>query len=244
MSILDGKRAVLFDLGGTLIEFEGKKPWSGLELDGMKKCHAYLTQLGFDLPNADDFAARFAQHHNEIWRDIAQHHREVMYDRRLNGFLSRFAVDLGDHIERLMQEFYTVVSVQLVPIDGSVEALTTVAKRGFKIGLVSNSPFPAEWHRSEMKKFGLYDYFDYSVFSSEFGMRKPDPSIFKDCLDNLGVAPSETVHVGDRPTEDIVGANGLGITSVLIRRNDRKLPSTIKPDYIIDSVTELISTQA
>jgi putative hydrolase of the HAD superfamily len=242
MSILDGKRAVLFDLGGTLIEFEEKQSWSQLELDGMKKCHAYLTQVGFDLPNADDFAAQFAQHHREIWKDIAQHRREVMYDRRLSGFLSRFAIDLGDHIERLVKEFYTVVSAQLAAIDGSIEALTAVAKKGLAIGLVSNSPFPAEWHRSEMKEFGLYDYFDYTVFSSEFGMRKPDPSIFRDCLDNLEVAPSEAIHVGDRPTEDIVGANCLGITTVLIRRNDRKLPSDIKPDYTIDNVAELIST--
>ena len=57
-----------------------------------------------------------------------------------------------------------------------------------------------------------------------------------------GVAAFEAVHIGDRPTEDIVGANGFGVKSVLIQRIDRKLPAEIKPDYIIDSITEVIST--
>ncbi len=240
MNILNGKRAVLFDLGGTLIEFEGRRSWSGLEADGMIKCHKYLTNLGYELPNADEFALQFAEHHHQIWEDISKNHREIMFDKRLSGFLAKFEIDLGNGIDKLVKEFYTVVSEQIEPIDGANDVLTAVAKRNLNIGLVSNSPFIADWHRNEMKRLGIYEFFDYTIFSSEFGIRKPDPAIFRDCLDHLEAEPSEAVHIGDRPREDIAGANGLSITSVLIRRHDRKLPSNIKPDYIIDKITDII----
>ena len=87
--------------------------------------------------------------------------------------------------------------------------------------------FPARWHLDEMNRFGIDGYFDITVFSLDHGMRKPDESIFLDCLDSQGVSPSEAFHVGDRPIEDIGGANKLGITSVMIKRPDLNCPDDI-----------------
>jgi putative hydrolase of the HAD superfamily len=240
MSLFDDKRAVIFDLGGTLIEFESEQ-WDELERKGMRNCYEFLSRNGFDLPDAEEMAERFVEYHQQKWKVIQKDHKEVTFDRLGSEFLSRYDIDLGDAISDFVRAFYAPISELVHRIDGTIETLEFVKASGLKIGLVSNTGFPAEWHRDEMRRFEIYDYFDYTVFSSEFGIRKPDPSMFRDCLGKLGVNAGEAVHVGDRPYEDISGAKNMGITSVLLRRPDREMLSQFKPDIVIDNLKELVS---
>ncbi|MET0731261.1 MAG: HAD hydrolase-like protein, partial [Solirubrobacterales bacterium] len=46
-----------------------------------------------------------------------------------------------------------------------------------------------------------------------------DPAIFAPALELAGCAPSEALHVGDRPEEDLAGAEAAGIRGLLIDRN-------------------------
>ena len=240
VSMFDSKKAVLFDLGGTLIEFE-HKPWDKLERDGIMRCRKFLVDLGFDLPGDEEFADSFGRFHFNIWKEISEHNREISFDKRLSEFLGDYAIDLGEAIHKAVEVFYEVVTENLTARDGALDVLKAVRKRLFRIGLVSNSPFPAEWHRREMDRFGMLEYFDHTVFSSDFGTRKPDPSIFKESLRNLGISAAESVHIGDRPNEDVLGCIRTGITSILVRRNDRILPENIKPDYIVHNIQEVLA---
>jgi HAD superfamily hydrolase (TIGR01509 family) len=43
----------------------------------------------------------------------------------------------------------------------------------------------------------VLDLFDACIVSAEVGAEKPNPVIFEAALEELGVAPEETVHVGD-----------------------------------------------
>jgi putative hydrolase of the HAD superfamily len=240
MSLFDNKRAVLFDLGGTLIEYEIEQ-WAELERKGIRNCYEFLSQNGLNLPEADEMADQFVEYHQQKWNEIQKDHKEVTFDRLGAEFLSRYGIDLGDAISDFVRAFYAPISDLVHLRDGAIDALEFVKSSGLKIGLVSNTGFPAEWHRNEMRRFEIYDYFDYTVFSSQFGIRKPDPSIFRDCLSKFGVAAGEAVHVGDRPYEDISGAKNMGIASVLVRRPDREMSSQYQPDAIIDNLKDLTS---
>jgi putative hydrolase of the HAD superfamily len=61
---------------------------------------------------------------------------------------------------------------------------------------------------------GLAERLDFAVFSSEVGVRKPDPRIFERALEALGVAAENALFVGDRLYEDVRGAGELGMTTV------------------------------
>jgi HAD superfamily hydrolase (TIGR01549 family) len=239
MSIFDNKRAALFDLGGTLIEFE-TRPWEELERDAMARCHSFLSDRGFDIPSAEELAGDFTLFHAAKRLEIKTHNREVVFDLRCAEFLSGYSIDLGSMIAEFSRRFYEPISEQLKSIDGNADLLRFVKKKGMRIGLVSNSPFPASWHRDEMKRFGILEFFDYTVFSSDIGLRKPHHAIFRECLKALGASAQDAVHIGDRPTEDVAGANGMGITSVLIRRADRTLPDGVKPSLIVDDLRDLM----
>jgi putative hydrolase of the HAD superfamily len=64
---------------------------------------------------------------------------------------------------------------------------------------------------------------DAIVDSRRHGRVKPHPTIFQSALDQLAVASSEAVMVGDSLEEDVEGARALGMRALLVDREDRHL---------------------
>jgi HAD superfamily hydrolase (TIGR01662 family) len=94
--------------------------------------------------------------------------------------------------------------------------LRIIAKRGIRIGLISNS------HRclaSFQSHFELEGLISAAVSSSDHGYMKPHPSIFDAALRLIGVPASESVMVGDSLTHDIAGAQQVGMRGILVRRS-------------------------
>lgn len=65
---------------------------------------------------------------------------------------------------------------------------------GIKVAVVSN--FDTRL-RQILEGLEVLDLFDVCVVSAEVGAEKPNPVIFEHALQQLGVLPEETVHVGD-----------------------------------------------
>src|SRR5205823_12763065 len=87
------------------------------------------------------------------------------------------------------------------------ELLSTIQTwkgEGYRTGLVSNLTRRADLMRADLQRWGLMDLLDASVFSSEVGVRKPDPRIFREALRRVGTEPAETLFVGDRFYVDVI----------------------------------------
>ena len=97
-----------------------------------------------------------------------------------------------------------------------LEALRALAARNMKIGLISNSHRCLDSFQSHFELEGLIDI---AISSSKHGYMKPHPSIFEAGLKLAGVAPSESVMVGDSLSQDIEGARRVGMRGVLVRRS-------------------------
>jgi len=81
-----------------------------------------------------------------------------------------------------------------------------------KTALLCNGAAPIVQPILEANK--LTDYFDTIVFSSEVGMAKPQPEIFRLVLDRLETAAEQAIFIDDRPV-NVAGAASVGITSIL-----------------------------
>src|SRR5579884_1185289 len=81
--------------------------------------------------------------------------------------------------------------------------------------LAPDAPFPPEMLHRQLRRLGLAERVDAAVFSSEIGRRKPAPELYRAALERLGVAPDETLYVGDRLLEDYEGPRRLGMPAVL-----------------------------
>jgi epoxide hydrolase-like predicted phosphatase len=95
---------------------------------------------------------------------------------------------------------------------GDVFSIVDDLKAGkYKIGLLSNTEAPSV----RCLDSGRYD-FDALVYSCVEGVSKPEPAIYLLALSRLGTAPGEAVFVDDQ-TENIEASRKLGIHSILFR---------------------------
>lgn len=95
-------------------------------------------------------------------------------------------------------------------------ALGSLRRRGLRLVSVSN------WDISlseVLDRCGLLEALDGVVSSAAAGARKPDPAIFAPALEIAGCAPTEALHVGDTPAEDVVAARAAGVPALLLDRD-------------------------
>jgi putative hydrolase of the HAD superfamily len=83
--------------------------------------------------------------------------------------------------------------------------------------------------RGFLEACGLAGRFEVIIDSFLVGVEKPDPRIFALALDLLRLPPERVVHVGDYYHVDVTGAEGAGLTGVLLdplgTRADARCPS-------------------
>jgi len=100
--------------------------------------------------------------------------------------------------------------------DDAREVLELLARRGLKIGLLSNSS-------RDLGEFVVHHGLaaDALLTSASHGKTKPHQTIFRAILDLLGVDPAEALMVGDTLDEDVEGARAAGMSAVLLDREGR-----------------------
>lgn len=143
------------------------------------------------------------------------------------------------------QERFRRVLVNIPP--DSLGLLAELRKRGFRLGLISNADASeiAAWPSSP-----LAECFDAEVFSCRVGLVKPEPAIYIECLNRLGLSAGECIFVGDGGSNELRGARQVGLYSVFVSGAIEELwPERIPAlaeaaDLHIRALAELLSLSA
>jgi HAD superfamily hydrolase (TIGR01509 family) len=98
--------------------------------------------------------------------------------------------------------------------DDVAPSLASLASRGLRLGVVSNTPDGGA--RRRLAEAGLLERLEFVVDSREVGWEKPDPRIFAHAAGLLGLPPAQCVFVGDYFSIDVLGARGAGMHAVLV----------------------------
>ena len=94
----------------------------------------------------------------------------------------------------------------------------------------------ASSQRRKLNTINIYDLLDYSLVSSEYGVRKPDKQIFEYTAKQLDLKTEECAYVGDNYKIDILGSRNAGMLPVFISRNNE-----IHDDVLcIQTINELL----
>jgi putative hydrolase of the HAD superfamily len=104
---------------------------------------------------------------------------------------------------------------------GAREAILTLARRGYRTGLISN--WEAKLRRI-LEELDLIPLLDPAIISAEIGAEKPDPEIYRAALKAAGVEPDRAVLVGDTLEADGLGAVAAGMGAVLINQAEPPHP--------------------
>lgn len=232
-------RSVIFDLGGTLISFDGAAhDWRGMEERGIGAVHRFLVQRGCPLPEAD--------WHDWVWDGMRRGWEDAMSGRAnaclpdiLAAALARLGLALDEAtLAQAARVYATGVEQGILPLEGAHELLSELKRRGLRLGLLSNTTWPGEFHRQELQAFGLIGFFDALAFSCELGAWKPNAPAFHHVTGELSVQPSEAVFVGDALEIDVLGAQRAGLHGVWISTNGQSA-GHVQPDGVIHRLAEL-----
>ena len=253
-------RAVIFDLDDTLVWDERISRQAMMETAARA-----ASARGLD---AGRLAAEAKAAADELWREHApvarcdelgivafegmwgHFHGEEDYLRHLREWTPRFrreiweralrgqglddadlAAELGDffaHRRRALQD----------RLPGAEQVLHELQRAGARIGLLTNGA--ASVQREKIEASGLGLFFDAAVVSGEIGSGKPEPAIFHHLLERLGVAPGESLMVGNSLARDIMGAKRAGLhTCWLALEGEDEPVGLVEPDFTIRSLGEL-----
>ena len=145
------------------------------------------------------------------------------------------AVQIGDRFTAYREE-------QVFVFPGAHETIDELKARGVRLALVTNGA--ADMQRAKIERFALAHRFDHIQIEGEHGFGKPEEKAYRHAMEALGVVAAETWMVGDNLEWEIAAPQRLGIYSIWIDVHGDGLPegSTVRPDRIIRSLTELVSS--
>ncbi|MCB9006328.1 MAG: HAD family hydrolase [Ardenticatenaceae bacterium] len=235
---------VVFDLGGTLIEYAGEyEHWPELETPGFAAAYAVLAENGRSLPPFENFKQTGFSHLPRMWQAATRKEANLQVHALLGETLADLGINSFGNGDLLAaaQAYGTAIQQQAWLIEGALAAVTAVKAAGYKVGLVSNTMFPGEMHRADMARFGLLDHFDATVFSADVNKWKPNADPFLHVLAELGMAAETAVYIGDDPASDMVGGQAAGMRTIYFPSSQRfAKPDGVRPDGEIGSLAELL----
>lgn len=231
-------KGVFFDLGGTLRilheapEHQAAARARMAQLAGMEDVSGLM-----DLINA-----RYEEY--RVWA-LAENKESGDYELWAKWLLPELPEEkLREICHEMTYQYRQVKGVRHI-VDGGLEVIHTLRKRGYKLGIISNligeNEIP-DWLEAD----GLTPYFDAVVLSSVCHIRKPDPEIYQMACRELGLTPEECVSVADNLNRDITGAKAAGIGANILYISPEKLAKkTIteenRPDYIVHRFAEILN---
>ena len=124
--------------------------------------------------------------------------------------------------EERKKQFVDILNKGKIILYSDSEQVIKKLKKNYKVGILSNMyGISAEKLRENFKDF--LDSFDVISISSELGFMKPNSKIFIYTLNKLGIKPEEAIMVGNRLDRDIIPAQNLGMSTILIDRDTQTL---------------------
>jgi HAD superfamily hydrolase (TIGR01509 family) len=119
-------------------------------------------------------------------------------------------------------------------IDGVAETLQALKAQGFLLGMVTNTAIPIHIKLDWFESGGFGDVWDSVVSSLELRVRKPDPRIYLEALNQLGLPPDEVAFVGHSASE-LNGARAVGLRTIAFNHE----PGTAA-DHHLESFSDLL----
>jgi putative hydrolase of the HAD superfamily len=233
-------RAVIFDLGGTLM-YE-RAGWEVVVPQADEALTNYLCEQGMEL-NLSSFPREFRKRLAQYFRKREKDLLETTYSFVLRDVLSAKGYeDIPDTIVRnALDCLFSVTQTNWLLEEDTLPTLQKLEEDGYRLGMVSNAGDDQDVQQLA-QRFGISRYFDFILTSAACSYRKPHPRIFELALSNWYFLPSEAVMVGDNPIADIRGAQGAGLYAIWISRRagyQNGDPVPAQPDASLSTLSEL-----
>jgi putative hydrolase of the HAD superfamily len=216
--------AVIFDWGGTLT------PWHTIDHIAQWKS---ICAPHYPAAEAGLIAAAVNAAERELWELAEREHRSAT----INQVFERAGVVAT---EAFLASYLGAWEAHTFTDPDVPELLAYLGARDIRVGVLSNTMWPRTWHEEVFRRDGVLELIDGAVYSSEIDWTKPHPEAFRAAMAAVGVSdPAACVFVGDRPYDDVYGAQSVGMRAVLVPNSDVPPYPAAVPDAVISRLSEL-----
>jgi putative hydrolase of the HAD superfamily len=228
--------AVVFDWGGTLT------PWHSIDL--VSQWYAYAQV--YDPVRGAELAQQLFDAEESLWR----RQRDSAGARGTGHLDEVFAecgvdVDSWQHAEAIdayleAWDPHTHTDPDVVPL---FEALRG---DGIRVGVLSNTMWPRTHHEAVFARDGVLGLIDGAIYTSETPTGKPHADSFHAAMTAVGSTdPACVVFVGDRPWDDVHGAQQVGMRAILVPHSQipehQQVPIDVTPDAVVQRLGDVLA---
>ena len=231
---------MVFDLGGTLVDWpeweEAVERWWALSYD-----HLPVAFPDVAWPSRQEYVRTLRSAEVEHWRRVDKEQWSGPATALVEDGFRRMGLRPDQEVLLAALDGYAkAVEGEAIAFSDAHKTLSQLRQEGYRLGLLSNTWWAADWRDADLAAQGLTDLLDEVLYTSDLPHSKPHPSVFLEIASRLGVPPTECVMVGDNMLADVSGALEVGMRAVW-KRNDRPWPKPegIEPSATIECLAEL-----
>ncbi|XP_071848022.1 bifunctional epoxide hydrolase 2-like isoform X2 [Apostichopus japonicus] len=211
-STMVAKKAVIFDLGGVIVE----QPQKALEKFGEK----------LKLPKFFFESVMIKGRPNNAFCQMERGEISVTqfcdaFEKECHTYADENNVTLSSSFTG--HDLFLAFS-QTLPVPEMINAIGVLKNKGMKLCLLTNNYIDDTSERSIMAAglMNLRFLFDHVMESCRLGLRKPDPKLFEEACSKMNVAPNETIFLDDIGP-NVKAARDLGISTILVKDHNKAL---------------------
>lgn len=192
-------KAVFFDIDDTLYDTSG--------FAKLARKAAINVMIDAGLPLSSDEAYKLLR---EIIKEKGSN-----YDKHFNILTKQvFGEEKPLLIALGMITYHNVKFALLRLFPETMPTLIYLKSQGYHLGVISNGITIKQWEK--LIRLGLHHFFDEVITSEEVGVEKPHEEIFQQALDRMGCKAGNSIMIGNKFTEDILGAINIGMHAILV----------------------------
>lgn len=217
-------KAFLFDFNDTLIR---SPAWMRLEIHTFpQEALALLTDRGAIPPLAAGDISKTEKAFLSLRRANSSQGRETAHVDALRMMVNALGLKeqiSDDWIEETVAELQRRCLPDVTLIEGVPETLQNLKDQGYRLSIISNAAY-APFLYWTLTRFGLAASFEQVFVSADLGVRKPNIEIFRLALEELRLAPEETVYTGDDFIKDVDAAKRMGMRAIWFNPEGKSPP--------------------
>jgi 2-haloalkanoic acid dehalogenase type II len=224
-----GIRLITFDLDNTLWDVGHVIRHAESRMNAWldERVPEYRRQLNVEVLQALRAAA--LRERPEVSHDVSALREEVLY--RGMRRLGLDETQARAHAAEAFQTFYRARQ-QVVFFEHALESLADLAGR-YRLAALTNG-------NANVASVGLDRYFSFALSAADVRASKPAPDIFHAALAAAGVAPEESIHVGDNLVDDVHGASAVGMHTIWVNLDGASADGAgARPSEVVEHLRDL-----
>jgi putative hydrolase of the HAD superfamily len=210
-------KAVLFDLGNTLIVYDAGSSEEVFQrvlasmgisrtIDEIKRALATTEKKAEELSLRAAYGRMPCEEYWTKWNALVLKHLDIADD--------------GERARLVQSTWFN--HIDWAPYPETEDVLRRLGQMKMKLGLITTA-YEEEVDYILEKANISKKTFDVIVGADTIGKAKPHPDAFKHALKILGAAPTEALFIGDRIDIDYKAAENIGIKALLVHREEDSL---------------------